>query len=232
MRHPLFLPITLLIVSCSSPGGDPGTNTDPGSTVTAPPSSANTADDRDRTMKPEVLIGMMSDDLTGVTVADLFAGDGYFTFKLIAAGANVIAIVNDEAEAEGINARKRELGLGDDRLKVRAVPVGDPGLAPEEADMALIVHHFTLIKDRTNYFKLMRNGLRFPRPLFMVEWQYREMQQGPPLSQRLPSEKIMDMVGAMGYSDVGAHSDKIPDHVVFAINDYYDPYGDPATEGQ
>ena len=166
----------------------------------------------------------MGGNLTGVTVADLFAEDGYFTFKMIAAGANVIAIVNDAGQAEQLNARKKELGLGDDRLKVRAVAVGDPGLAAEEADMALIVHHFTLLQDRKAFFKRMRQGLRYPRVLFMVEWQYKEGPPGPPMAQRLPVEKVMDLIGEMEYADVGAHSAKIPDQVIYAINDYFD-YG-------
>lgn len=180
------------------------------------------ANDRDRWQKPEVIIGLMG-GIQGLTVADLFADDGYFTFKLIEAGANVIAVVNDQARADAINAEKLRRGLSDARLRVRVVPDGDPGIRAEEADMALIVHRFVGIVDKRSFFKRMREGLKYPRYLVMVEWQNRETAMGPPMSERLPSDRIMDIVGEVSeYSDVGAHSDKVPDQVVFLINDYMD----------
>lgn len=163
---------------------------------------------------------MMGPDLKGMTIADLFAGDGYFTFRLIAAGANVIAIDNDPSNIARLEEQKKAMGLGDDRLKIRAVPVGDPGLAPGEADMALLVHRYTSIRDRGSYIMRLRQGLRSPRPLFLVDWQYRETPVGPPVSERMPSDNLMEELGAFGFSDVGAHSARLPYQVVFIASDY------------
>jgi hypothetical protein len=160
-----------------------------------------------------------------MTIVDLFAEDGYFTFKMIEAGANVIAVENDPAKAAAIEERKRALGLTDDRLRIRTVPVGDPGIGPEEADMAFMAHRFLTIADRDTYFQLLRRGLREPRPLYMLEWQNRQTPMGPPVSERRSVEDIMDMISTTGYSDVGAHSAKIPDQVIFIITDYIDLEG-------
>ena len=108
------------------------------------------------------------------------------------------------------------------------VPVGDPGLQPDEADMALIVHHFTEIADRKGYFDLLRRGVRYPRPVFMVEWQYEESSIGPPITNRMPSESIMDEIGLLGFADVGAHSAKIPGQVIFIATDYVE-YNEDGT---
>ena len=65
----------------------------------APPSADRSTPDpwreRDTWQKPEELIALMGQDLSGMTIVDLFAEDGYFSFKMVAAGARVIAVVND-----------------------------------------------------------------------------------------------------------------------------------------
>lgn len=58
------------------------------------------------------------------------------TFKLLDAGADVIAVVNEPDQAQRLEELKKAKGITDDRLRIRLVPVGDPGLMPEEADMA------------------------------------------------------------------------------------------------
>lgn len=179
-----------------------------------------TTSDRDSWQRPHELLQMIGPDIKGMTIADLFADDGYFTFKLIEAGANVIAIDNDPENIARLEARKRELGLGDDRLRIRAVPVGDPGIANGEADVALITHRYTSIKNKAAYISRLRQGLQPPRPLFIIEWQYRETPVGPPLAQRMPTDNIMDEVGELGYSDIGAHSAKMPYQVIFLATDY------------
>ncbi len=213
---PLFLSLYAGCKTETPPGADAA-----GQPVPAQVSVDPTAE-RDRRQKPEIIIGMMGNggDLTGLTIADLFAEDGYFTFKMIAAGANVIAVVNDPAQAEKINARKAALGLTDERLKVRVVPAGDPGIANAEVDMGLIAHHFVGIHDKADYFERMRQGMRDPRYLLMVEWRYEQTASGPPLSERVSENDVMDFVGTTGYSDVGAHSAQIPDQVIYLINDY------------
>lgn len=185
--------------------------------TTAP---APTASDRDSWQRPHELINMIGPGIKGIVIADLFADDGYFTFKLIEAGANVIAIENDPTKVAKLEERKRELGLGDDRLRIRAVPVGDPGLREGEAEAALITHRYNTIKNKAAYITRLRQGLLEPRPLFIIEWQHRETPIGPPLAERMPTEAIMDEVGELGYSDIGAHSAKMPYQVVFLATDY------------
>lgn len=181
------------------------------------------SDPRDEWQQPEKLLELMG-DIEGIVIADLFAGDGYFTFKLIDAGARVIAIVNDVSNYETIMARKKSLGLGDDRLKVRAVPVGDPGLMPNEVDLGLIVHAFPGIKDKKGYLKLLRNGLRPPRALFMVEWQNRETPVGPPLAERMSPESIMDEFVGTGFTDLSARAKSMPYDVLYMMTDPMDEY--------
>ncbi len=231
LRLPYFCRVMRnLIIAAIVPAMFAGACTNGGSGEDGSPTSSTVppADpwrERDTWQRPEELIALMGQDLSGMTIVDLFADDGYFSFKMVSAGARVIAVVNDPANADRIEQRKKEQGVGDDRLVVRTVPAGDPGIGPNEADMALLAHQFLRIADRRTYFKLLRRGLREPRPLFMLEWQNRQTPMGPPVSERRSVDEIMDMFSELEYSDVGAHSAKIPDQVIFVITDYIDLEG-------
>jgi hypothetical protein len=188
--------------------------------------SSATADPRDEWQKPEELIAFMGGDISGWVIADLFADDGYFTFKLIEAGANVIAIVNDVEKFAALEARKAAMGLSDDRLIVRAVPKGDPGLYPGEADCGLIVHAFPGIKDKKAYLRQLRNGLRRPSVLFMLEWQKRPTPVGPPVNERMTAEEIMDQFLNTGFTDLSARANMLPYDVLFMMTDPMEQYID------
>lgn len=209
--------ILLEIAGCSHE--QPAATTTAGNT-TSP--QVQQADTRDAKLLPNEIIYLMGGNLTGMTVADLFADDGYFAFKFVAAGAKVIAVVNNEKQAKDLEAKKKAMGISDEKLQVRVAPVGDPGIKNGEADMGFIFHRFVGIADKNGYFSKMREGLRYPRMLMMLEWKYENGTEGPPLSERMTENDIMDFVGTTGYSDVGAHSAKVPGHVIFMINDYMD----------
>ncbi len=178
-------------------------------------------DDRDQWQKPDALLALMG-DLHGKQVADLFAGDGYFTFQLIKAGANVIAIVSDPQQEHSLERKKKDAGLGDDRLEIRIAPANGSGLKAGEADLGLIVHSFNRIPDRMNYLLDVRNGLKDPKQLFVVEWQNRPTPVGPPQAERIATEQIMEDLGMAGFSGVGAMADRMPYQVVLMAMDQMD----------
>lgn len=194
----------------------PGVTGQAGSTVKLP------ADPRDAWQKPEVLLSMMDNDVQDLVIADLFADDGYFSFRLAAAGARVIAIQNDAEKAKAMIAERDALGFTEQQVEVRLTPTGHPGLAEGEADVALVVHRYTTIANRSNYFSLVRRGLAYPRPLFVIDWLPGDSPVAPPDAKRIAVEDLMDEVGGFGYTDVGAHTDKMPYQVILFATDPMD----------
>jgi|GEM_PF-506042 len=208
-----FLLVAAMGCTPSEPA-DNATTTTP-STTTGPTSdqTAGTAE-RDAWQMPQEVFLLMGNDLRGRTIADLAARDGYFTFKLIGMGANVIAIDDDPQALAAIEARKKAMGLSDARLRTRLVPLGQAGLAPDEVDACLLVHSYVRIPDKKLYLTQVFQGTKVPKPLFILEWLNGATPIGPPASERISSDRIMDDIGLAGYSDVGAYSAKIP-HQVF-----------------
>ncbi len=221
MRYILPFAATFFLFSCSSteaPEPTATTEVPTGTTASTnvqPPSTS----ERDSWQKPQEVFMLMGNDLRGKLIADLAAGDGYFTFKMIEVGANVIAISDDQRELDAIESRKKEMKLGDDRLRTRLSPKGDPGLATEEVDACLLVHSYVSIPDKKAYLTKVFEGTRHPRALFILEWLNTETPIGPPMTDRISSERIMDDIGTAGYTDVGAYSAKIP-HQTFLFASY------------
>ncbi|HRO99464.1 MAG TPA: hypothetical protein PLN54_08530 [Flavobacteriales bacterium] len=224
---------TSLLFSCNGGSDAPeGQPAPAGPAATTPAPAPDAWAERDRWQQPQQLIEMMGGTLLNITVVDLFADDGYFTVKLLDAGADVIAVVNEPAKAERLEALKKERGIPDDRLRIRLVPVGDPGLAPEEADMALITHRYRSIGDKEGYFKLLRRGLRYPKLLFMLEWPQKTTAMGPPASERLAPEYVMESLGNVGFTDVSFNAAVIPEQVIYVAHDPMDDMSGDGSEVQ
>lgn len=211
---PLFA--LLLTIGCGENGqqtpSTPSTGT-PGQP--AAPANA-TADDWHNT---DTLFTIMG-GVQGKVVADLFAGDGYYTWKLIDAGARVIAIDDDAGSIAALEQEKKARGIGDDRLLLRVTPAGTPGLLANEADMALCTRPYLTINDRQAFFTQVRQGLKPPRRVFIVDFLAEQTPVGPPMDQRAGQEMVMGEMSTFGFTDIGAYSKTLPYRFVLFAQDF------------
>jgi hypothetical protein len=148
--------------------------------------------------------------VNGKTVADLFVGDGYYTIKLLEAGAKVIAMDDDPRNIEALKAKKAELGICDERLIIRPTSPGTPDLSANEVDAALCTRELLSVPDPIGYFSKVRGCIRFPSSLFLVQFMPQQTPVGPPLDQRLPEDRVMDAMEPCGFTDIGSYSKKLP----------------------
>lgn len=148
--------------------------------------------------------------LEGKVVADMFAGDGYYTWKLLGAGARVLAIDDDPAHIAALEARKKSEGIEDDRLLIRETTPGVTGLMPNEVDLALITREYSTLGDRAAWFAQLLAGVKDPHTFYMVNYLPQQSPGGPPLSQRMNYERVADELMEFGYDDVGIMYKTIP----------------------
>ncbi len=200
----IFLTTGLLYTACT--GKDPApTPTDATALTEAPIKQFDVNDPR----AGDSLLTVMG-PLAGKVVADLFAGDGYYTWKLLGAGARVLALDDDPANIAALEARKKSEGIGDDQLLIRGTTPGVTGLMPNEVDYALITREYSTLGDRKAWFAQLMNDVKAPHTFFMVNYLPQQSPGGPPLSQRMDYSRVADEVTEFGYDDVGVMYKKMP----------------------
>jgi ubiquinone/menaquinone biosynthesis C-methylase UbiE len=149
--------------------------------------------------KPEELVAALG-LRPGQCVADLGAGTGYFSHLLSAAVGptgtvlavdpepNLVAHLRERAEREG---------------SANVVPVlaslDNPRLPAGLVDVVLIVDTFHHIDDRVAYFRRLRQALRPPGRIAIVDWQKRELPVGPEMDHKLAREQVVREMETAGY---------------------------------
>ncbi len=156
----------------------------------------------------------------GKVVADLFVGDGYYTMKLLEAGARVIAMDDDPRNIEAITAKKKEMGIGDDRLIIRSCTPGAPNLSLAEVDLALCTRPFVSIPDRTGYFTKVKASVKPPCQVFIVDFLPEQTPVGTPMDQRVSSEQVMDAMEPCGFTDIGGYTKLLPYRFLIQAMDF------------
>lgn len=243
MRH-LYLPAaavsTLLVAGLLTACSNDPASSDPATATGTAPASGTTAVPTDGAAGQQVRVDPTApsgvaftpdplrsidtvftilNGISGRTVADLSAGDGYNTWSLLRAGANVIAIDEDPAKIAAIEARKKELGLSDARLRTRVVPPGECGLGPNEVDLALITRPYITIPNKPAYFASLRQGVSGVHQVAIVNHLNQNTASGPPMDQRMSEITLMDELANYGYADVLSLTKALPDRYLVVAQD-------------
>jgi len=166
--------------------------------------------DRDRWQKPAAVVAALG-DIQGKTVMDLGSGTGYFSLRLAAAGANVIAADVDPRFQKYIQERLiREMPTAPGRVVTRHLDYDSPGLAPGEADRVLVVDVYHHIEQRERYLPLLRKGLKPGGELAIVDFKKEPTPDGPPLAMRLTPDEIRRELVAAGFRDIAIDTTLLP----------------------
>lgn len=160
---------------------------------------------RDIWQNSKVVIDKLG-DLKDKVVADIGAGPyGYFTFRIANNSEieKIIAIDIDEEALKNIDLYK--IILDEDvrnRIETRLVQPHDPQLAPEEADIALIVNTFVYLENPIDYLKNLKKGISKDGKIVIIDFKKRNTPVGPPLTYRAAIGKVeLDLMKA-GYVDI------------------------------
>ena len=94
----------------------------------------------------------------GTRVADVGAGEGYYTVRLVRRGASVIAQDVEQRYLDGLAARLRREGIADVTL-VHGTPA-DPRLPEKSVDLALLSHMYHEIEQPYEFLYRLHGALR------------------------------------------------------------------------
>lgn len=138
----------------------------------------------------------------GMTIMDIGAGTGYFSFRLQEAGAKVIAADVDSAFQDYIRHKRDSLGIPSDMLQLRLLPYDSPSLSPGEANMVLIVNTWHHIEDREEYARAIMNGLTPEGELVIIDFFKHELPVGPPPAHKLSAEEVITELRSAGFVNI------------------------------
>ena len=157
--------------------------------------------ERDAYQQPRKVLDYLG-DVSGETIMDIGSGTGYFSFRLVEAGAKVIAADVDERFQEYIRTKKDRLGIPDSKLTLRKIPYDDPALGPGEVDKVLTVNTYHHIEDRSHYFRKVRAGLKPGGALIVIDYFKKDLPVGPPKSMKIDRETIVEELRAAGFEKI------------------------------
>jgi arsenite methyltransferase len=110
-------------------------------------------------LQPDRVIAAL-DLQPGARVADVGAGDGYFSFRLadaVGASGHVYAVEVSDAKVEALRAEVRRRGATN--VSVIRGAFADPGLPDASIDLAFFSGVFHHIDERVAYFERLRSDL-------------------------------------------------------------------------
>lgn len=134
----------------------------------------------------------------GETVADLGAGNGFFTIPLAEKTKTSVYAVDIEPEMlELLKLRSMEANLNNIQFVVsdlEEISLNDHSV--DKAIISLVLHEVpNLTKALTEVKRILRSGGQ----LFIIEWEAVEMEMGPPLHERISSRDMMEILEKQGF---------------------------------
>lgn len=169
------------------------------------PSAEKPKDDRFTWQKPELVIQKLG-NISDKTIADLGAGIGYFSFKLLPKAEKIIAIDIDKEAVQILNGFKNSLDQSlKDKLDVRLATTTSPGLNEKEVDIIFIVNTITYIDNRAAYLQNLKKYLKEDGVIFIVDYKSKripEFTEAPSMGSRLYMNVLEDELESAGYKAI------------------------------
>lgn len=153
--------------------------------------------------KPDMVIELLG-DLSDKTVADIGAGTGFFALRLAPKAEKVIAIDIDARFMDYLDSVKvMELPENvQGQLETRLGLPDNPRLAPNEADIVLIVNTYMWIKDKTEYLRTLKEGIKKGGKLLIIDFKKKRTPIGPYTKDRVPLYEVEDQLYNAGYTNI------------------------------
>ncbi len=151
---------------------------------------------------PELVIDILG-DLSNKIVADIGAGSGYFTFRLVNDAKKIIAIDIETEFLDLINGRKSGMNeVISNKIETRLVAADEPGLLEKEVDLILLVNTYLNIENRTAYARKLYEGLADNGKLVIIDYKTGDLPAGPPDSSKVSTKIAKSELLAGGFTQI------------------------------
>lgn len=174
---------------------------------------------RDVWQRPGEILDLLG-DIKGKTVADIGAGTGFFSFRLLFRDANVIAIDINPQMIEIIEDFKLNLDEGHKKnLQTRLALPNDSKLKKDEAEIILIINTIGFIENRVQYLTHLYNLLPEDGKIMIVDFKRKSLPiEASPTEFRVPLFELENDFKKVGFS-VSESNDNMLDYQYIIIGE-------------
>lgn len=149
--------------------------------------------------KPGLVISMLG-DLKGKTVADIGAGTGYFTFRMVPLADKVIGVDIDPRFINFMDSIKVRLPEQyRDRFESRLAKPDNPNLKPGEADAVVIVNTYGYIQNRVQYLRTLSSGMSDGARLLIIDFKKNNLPIGPSDEYKVALSQVEQELESVGF---------------------------------
>lgn len=170
--------------------------------------------------KPKEVIQRLG-DLENKVIADIGAGSGYFSFRLLPQAKKVIAIDIDQQAISFMDSVKQFLPVEfQSKFETRKVGPDSPELKDGEADLVIIVNTITYIENKINYLKAVKKGISKNGKILIIDFKKRQIPFGPPAENKLALSVLEQQLIQAGFKRVIADDQSLDyQYIVMASNE-------------
>jgi len=162
--------------------------------------------DRDAWQKPDEVIKYLG-EIENKTVVDVGSGSGYFSFRLVHAGANVVAADVDADFLKMIEEKRIKSNISEDKLKILKISEINLNIDANSADIVFLVNVYHHISDRINYFSSVNSTLSDLGKIVIVDFFKKTMSIGPSKSHKISIDVVVNELKKAGYTTIEIDTD-------------------------
>jgi arsenite methyltransferase len=154
---------------------------------------------RDSWQKPDEVVQSLNLK-SGDVIADIGAGNGYFTRRFAQAVSPGGEALGLEISSSLVQSMRRDADRsGVDTYKPILVESDDPGFEPGSVDVVFLCNAYHHLRNRVDYFKKVSRGLKEDGRVVIVDFYNKRMAIGPPPGHTLSREVVIDEMKSAGY---------------------------------
>lgn len=158
--------------------------------------------DRAIWQKPELVLNTLG-DVHDKVIADIGAGTGYFSFRLLPMTQKVIAVDIDPQAIQYLDSIASLIPEKfKSRFETRLATASDPKLMDGEVDIALLVNTYLYINDRVDYLSRLRSKLTDHGKVLIIDYKKKRIPIGPEAAMRIPLYQVEAEITKAGYTIV------------------------------
>jgi len=156
--------------------------------------------DRDEWQKPDEIVQSLNLK-PGDVIADIGAGDGYFTkrfAKAVSPGGQALGLEITSSKVEYMRKDAERSGLNS--YKALLIEFDDPGLKPGSVDVVFMCNTYHHLANRVEYLKRLSKSLKKNGRIIIIDFYKKPLPVGPSsLGHKVSEEVVLEEFQEAGY---------------------------------